>query len=234
MSHFVDRPRLVERLLAGLDRVPGLGGGRSHVPFLAAFFALSFAAYLTILKLRGPAAAVCTWVPWDEAFPFAPWWVWPYLLPYAVGPLLAGILRRGAFAWYVRRACLVVAVSFAIFLAYPTYVRRPLTDPVNYPLLGDGLTALLFQQMVAIDSPPANAAPSLHVSLSCLLAWALAYDRPRWWPAALVAAVVVWLSTLYTGQHHLVDVATGVLLASLAAIGPPGDRLRSPSGRTSP
>ena len=47
------------------------------------------------------------------------------------------------------------------------------------------------------------------------------YQWPRWWPAAFAAAVVVWLSTLYTAQHHLIDVGSGVLLATVAAIGGP-------------
>jgi membrane-associated phospholipid phosphatase len=223
------------RLLARLDRAPGLGGGRTHVACLALFFAASFSVYLTVLKVRGPAAAVCTETAWDAAFPFTPWWVWLYLLPYVAGPLLTAVLSRAAFVWYLRRAALVEAITFTIFLAYPTYVRRPLDNPASRPAnearLEDGLTAALYLRMIELDSPPANAAPSLHVSLSCLLAWALAYDRPRWWAAALGAAVVVWLSTLYTGQHHLVDVATGVLLASLAAVGgPPGARSASKGG----
>ena len=38
---------------------------------------------------------------------------------------------------------------------------------------------------------------------------------------AFGAALVVWLSTLFTAQHHLIDVATGVLLASFVALFPP-------------
>ena len=43
-------------------------------------------------------------------------------------------------------------------------------------LLDGGLTATLYQRMAAIDQPPANAAPSLHVSLTCLMAWAVVRD----------------------------------------------------------
>jgi membrane-associated phospholipid phosphatase len=67
--------------------------------------------------------------------------------------------------------------------------------------------------MVTIDEPPANAAPSLHVSLTCLLALALVRDFPRWWPVSCAGVVLVWLATLLTRQHHLVDVLTGALLA---------------------
>ena len=72
--------------------------------------------------------------------------------------------------------------------------------------------------IIAIDGPAANAAPSLHVSLTCLLAWALVRDFRQWWPMTMLGVGVVWLSTLYTRQHHLLDVASGILLASTAAL----------------
>jgi membrane-associated phospholipid phosphatase len=217
---------LVDRVLARLDRVPGLGRARTHIVFLALFFAGSLSLYLTVLKLRGPAAAFKTWIEWDRFFPFTPAWTWFYLLPYILGPLLVAVLSRPAFSWYIRRALVVVVVSLGIFIVVPTQTIRPWEE--RHPeratygeKLGDDLTSHLYRQMVAIDDPPANAAPSLHVSLSCLLAWALAFDRPRWWWAALLGAMIVWLSTLYTAQHHLIDVASGAVLASLAAMGPP-------------
>ncbi len=219
----------LERLLATLDRVPGLGGGRTHLVFLSLFFSMSLSLYLTVLRLRGPAVAFRTRIAWDAAFPFTPLWVWVYLLPYILGPLLTLVMSRAAFAWYVRRGTLVVLVSLVIFAAVPTQTVRPLQDdPAGADRLGEGWTADLYRWMVEIDDPPANAAPSLHVSLSCLLAWAMAYDFPRWWAAAAAGAVVIWLSTLYTAQHHLIDVLTGVLLASLAAIGGP-HRASSPT-----
>jgi membrane-associated phospholipid phosphatase len=211
----------VGRLLAAGDRLPGLGGGRTHVAALFLFFAGALSLYLVVLKLRGPVAVYRTRVEWDALFPFTPWWIWVYLLPYIVGPLLVGVMSRLTFAWYLRRASLVVLVSLLIFLIVPTQTIRPLENPDNERHLGDDWTSDVYRLTVAVDDPPANAAPSLHVSLSCLLAWALAYDRPRWWAAALLGAFVVWLSTLYTAQHHLLDVVTGVILASLAAIGRP-------------
>ncbi len=77
------------------------------------------------------------------------------------------------------------------------------------------LTGIVFEQMVAIDKPPANAAPSLHVSLTFLLALALCRDWPKWWLVIATCVILVWLATLFTHQHHLIDVATGILLASV-------------------
>src|SRR5436190_930050 len=175
-----------ERLLARLDRLPGLGGGWTHLVAMALFFASAYGLYLTMLKVRGPAARVITFTEWDRLFPFTPWWTWPYLLVWGLGPVLVMVLRREVFAWYLRRAFIVTVVSIAIFAIMPTQTVRPLAPnhpdrEMNDAKLGDGVLGWMYRKMVEIDDPPANAAPSLHVSLSCLLAWALFYDRPRWW-----------------------------------------------------
>jgi hypothetical protein len=180
---------------------------------LAGMMLGSLALYLAVLKWRGPAATVTTRTAWDDAIPYRPGWVWAYLLPYLVGPFIAGLLSPSSFRWYVRRGLLVVAVSLAIFAAFPTRVERPTTDAP-----AGGLTGRIYRNMVEVDEPPANAAPSLHVSLTFLLALAVVRDDPRWGLAALGGAAVVWLATLLTWQHHLIDVATGVLLAGIFAL----------------
>jgi hypothetical protein len=179
---------------------------------LAVIMMFSLALYLLVLKWRGPAATVKTYIPLDDFFPFQPGWVWVYLIPYLVGPILVGILSRATFAWYVRRGLILVFLTLVIFVVYPTQTIRSPADNI-----GDGVTARLYHWMIEIDQPPANAAPSLHVSLTCLLAWALVRDFPRWWLPTIAGSAIVWLATLYTRQHHLIDVGTGVLLGSLVA-----------------
>ncbi len=172
----------------------------------------SLSMYLVVLRWRGPRAAAVTQTDWDRRIPFSPAWVWIYLAPYLIGPLVIGLLSRDTFRWFVRRGLILVFITLTIFVAYPTRtVRPPLPE-------GDSPTVQLYRHMVGIDEPPANAAPSLHVSLTCLLAWALMRDFPRWWLAAVGGVGLVWLATLLTWQHHLLDVATGALLASLLAL----------------
>jgi hypothetical protein len=187
-------------------------------------FALSL--YLVVLKWRGPAGHDhVTYLPhWDDLVPFRPAWVWAYLIPYLIGPPVVALLGRDTFRWFVRRALILIGITLTIFIIYPTQTAaRP---PAH---LDDGLTAQLYQNMVAIDEPPANAAPSLHVSITCLLAWALARDFPRWSLLGFGAAALVWLATLHTRQHHLLDVFTGFLLAAAIALFP--SRGRGSEGR---
>jgi membrane-associated phospholipid phosphatase len=171
--------------------------------------------YLVVLKWRGPAGHDhLTYLPAvDDLFPFEPAWVWAYLIPYLVGPVVVAALSRTTFAWFVRRGLAVIGITLTVFIVYPTQTKdRPPAE------LGDSATARLYKNMIEIDDPPANAAPSLHVSLTCLLALAVIRDYPRWWLPSIGAAVIVWLATLFTRQHHALDVLTGAILACVVAL----------------
>jgi hypothetical protein len=188
---------------------------------LAAIMICSLGGYLIVLKWRGAQARFITYTSWDDWFPYQPAWVWVYLLPYLVGPVLLGLVRPATFRWYVSRGLVVVLLSLLFFIMVPTQVApRP-----SQHALEPGLTAWIYDNMVAIDEPPANAAPSLHVSLTCLLGLALFRDFPKWWPATALGVGLVWLATLLTRQHHLIDIFTGFLLAVTVAILWPPRRL---------
>jgi membrane-associated phospholipid phosphatase len=195
--------------------------GARQAVLIAVIMFSALGLYLTVLKWRGPAGHDhITYVPAvDDLFPFEPAWVWAYLIPYLVGPVVVGTLRRQTFWWFVRRGLVLIGITLAVFIVYPTQTKdRPPTDR------GDSATARLYQSMIEIDDPPANAAPSLHVSLTCLLALAVVRDYPRWWLPSFAAAVLVWLATLFTRQHHVLDVLTGAILACLVAL--PWGRIR--------
>jgi PAP2 superfamily len=177
--------------------------------FLAVVMLSSLACYLLVLNWRGSAATVTTWTPLDGHLPFWPSWIWVYLLPYVIGPVLAGILSSSTFWWYIRAGLVVVALTLLIFVVFPTQIDVTHRGQID----GTGLTAVVYNGVIDIDDPPANAAPSLHVSLTCLLLLALLRDYPRYWLWWTGFIGMVWLSTLLTRQHHLLDVGSGILLA---------------------
>jgi hypothetical protein len=183
---------------------------------LAVIMLCSLAGYLTVLKSRGHDAQFVTYTAWDDLFPYQPQWVWIYLFPYLVGPVVIGFLQPATFRWFVGRGLVVVGLTLLFFLLVPTQ-----TAPRPQHHLGDGLTGRLYQWMIEIDEPPANAAPSLHVSLTCLLAFALIRDFRSFWPITVAAVLLVWVATLLTRQHHLVDVVSGAMLTSAVVWGWP-------------
>src|SRR5262245_44596892 len=134
---------------------------------LAAIMFTALSGYLIVLKWRGNDNPIETYREWDELIPYQPGWVWVYLIPYIIGPIVIGFMRPQTFRWFVVRGLAVVGVTLVIFIAVPTRTKE---RPPSHDL--SGLTAQIYDTMIAIDEPPANAAPSLHVSLTFLLALA--------------------------------------------------------------
>jgi membrane-associated phospholipid phosphatase len=192
---------------------PSLSRGLFQAVLLAVIMFSSLACYLLVLKWRGDAATVVTVTPLDEWLPFWPSWIGLYLIPYAIGPILAGMLSASTFWWFVRRGLLVVGLTLVIFILFPTQIDQR----HRFEELGTGFMADIYRNVIEIDNPPANAAPSLHVSLTCLLLLAMLRDYPRQWPIWVGFVGLVWFSTLVTRQHHFIDVATGILLAFAAS-----------------
>lgn len=149
------------------------------------------------------------WPALDDLIPLWPAWVVPYLL--------SVVWWNACFVWaawrmpdanwraLVRGAVLVMLSSYLIYLAWPTYV-------VRQPVPGNGWAAELLRAVYANDRIY-NALPSGHASSAVLIAlfWSRCLPRGRWlW---IASAALVILSTLFTGQHHLLDPLGGALMA---------------------
>ena len=101
-------------------------------------------------------------------------------------------------------------ICLVFFLAFPTTNTRPV-------ITGSGFWDQAAQWLYSID-----AADNLFPSIHCLVSW-FCYigirDRkeiPEWYKqVSLGIAVLVFISTLLTKQHVLVDVAGGVLLGTV-------------------
>ena len=101
-------------------------------------------------------------------------------------------------------------ICLVFFLAFPTTNTRP-------EITGSGFWDQAAQWLNSID-----AADNLFPSIHCLVSW-FCYigirDRkeiPEWYKqVSLGIAVLVFISTLLTKQHVLVDVAGGVLLGTV-------------------
>lgn len=159
-------------------------------------------------SLRGGVALI---TPLDAYVPVWPVWVIPYdsiwlmlglSIAWAVWKLDDARFRALTLAQFA-----VTGLGMAFWLVFPTYVIRP-------TLAGQDIFTQLLRLTYAHDVSY-NAFPSAHVYLTALpaLFWARWYPRTRWLWAAWI--VVVILSTLFTGQHYLVDPVGGLALAWL-------------------
>lgn len=146
-----------------------------------------------------------------DVFPIWPIWVLPYVLCY--GLWAAAILwavremEDRLFRAFIAASLLTFSIGVTTFISFPTYVRAG-------TFVGDDIfTALL--RFIHENWGRYDAFPSGHVYITTLLT--LFYSRwyPRYRLLWIVVLVVVALSTLYTGQHYILDVVGGYCIALL-------------------
>lgn len=149
----------------------------------------------------------------DEKIPLIPWtiliyfgcylfWIVNYTLIYRKS-------REKAYRFFVsdflsRTICLVC------FLVYPTTLERPVIQ-------GGGVCEDLLQWLYRIDAP-VNLFPSIHclVSWNCYIGIRDDVSISVWYRRfSAAAAILVFISTLTTKQHVIVDVAGGVLVSEV-------------------
>ena len=148
---------------------------------------------------------------WDRLVPLQPSWVLfygPLYLFLIVLPVL--VVRQEE---HIRRTVLaylsVWITAYVCFLVYPTTAPRPAA------LIGEGFGVWSLRLLYAAD-PPYNCLPSLHVAHSFVSALTCHRVHRRLGLAALLAASLVALSTLFTKQHYVLDVVAGALMGCVA------------------
>jgi membrane-associated phospholipid phosphatase len=169
------------------------------------------------LTARRPDADVGAWYfPWELTLvPYVPWLIVPYMsvdLFFFLGAFLCRDERE--LRVFARRVVFSILVAAAFFLLLPLKLAWPGRPPAG-GWFGDFVEASCTAPFLM--EYPHNLFPSLHVTLCVLLADLYARHTPR----RLRVVLHVWfglivLSTVLTWQHHLVDLAGGLLLAAFA------------------
>jgi membrane-associated phospholipid phosphatase len=170
---------------------------------------LAAAGLLYVPINRTVQGGVILSLPWDENVPFWPIWAVPYLLS-----ILWWMASYIWAAWKMDDVCFralgvatlaVMLSAYAVFVLYPTYVERPVPVGHSWQM---GLIRLIYN-----NDRLNNAFPSGHVYTTVLIAlfWWDWQPKLRWLWAAI--PIVVILSTLFTGQHNLLDPVGGIVWA---------------------
>jgi len=156
----------------------------------------------------------------DRAIPFLDWSVFVYVTLYVYFVLPALVTPRDDHGlvrlFYLHTSLLAVTLfSFVVFLALPCEIR--LLDQLPAELYEGGLTSFAYRAVHTLDRPW-NAWPSLHVSLSVMIAFYVTHERR----GAKLTNALLWshwvllaASITTTKQHHLVDLGTGAMLGVL-------------------
>lgn len=178
---------------------------------------LFFAVYPScnaLADLRPTAPPI--FAEWERRIPFVPAAVLPYwsinLLFFAAPFFIASRRRLRVHALRIGAATLIAG---AFFIAFPqTFAwERP---GVHGPL------AFCFHALDGLDRPH-NLFPSLHVAYATILWAAYRGLRPRWRFALRALLVVIIASTVFTFQHHVSDVTSGLALGLICLLLWPDD-----------
>jgi membrane-associated phospholipid phosphatase len=144
-----------------------------------------------------------------DIFPIWPIWVLPYVLCYLLWfASIAWIIFRGddrQFRSFIAACLLTFSLGALTFLFFPTYV-----EPAH--LEGSDIFTLLLRT-IHEEWGRYAALPSGHVYITTLLALFFGHWYPRLKFLWILILVIVSLSTLFTGQHYILDVLGGYLVA---------------------
>ena len=148
----------------------------------------------------------------DRALPVVPIFAIPYvsLIPYIGVSLVAFVaFRVRVYRSAALTMIIVWFISYAFYFFLQSYIARPQIDGSD-PLSG------LIRRIYASDQPY-NDFPSLHTSLSTIIAmhwWRV--DRRIGIAAAIWTGLIV-ASTVLIKQHYVADVAGGLMFGGLAS-----------------
>jgi len=146
---------------------------------------------------------------WERVIPFVPFFILPYMsidLFFVAGPFLCD--DEAELRVFSRRIALAILAAGACFLLFPLQLA------VDRPQ-GDGWLGVIFRNFCAIDRPH-NLLPSLHIAFCAILSVHYArHSKGLWRAASNVWFLLIALSALLTFQHHIIDVAGGLILAVL-------------------
>lgn len=192
-----------------------------HAGVNGIFFGLCYLLANGLAHERGITRNVA--LAFEVHMPFLPWMVLPYLSSGLFFVAAFFVVRtRDDLRVLSQRMLVATVLAGLVFVLYPlhfSFARPPIATP---------WLATLFALLGQLDAPY-NQLPSLHVAY-CVIWWAaLRSLATSVWTRAMLAAwlALMAVATLFTYQHHLLDVLAGFALGlgCVAAIRP---------GRTEP
>jgi membrane-associated phospholipid phosphatase len=167
---------------------------------------LLFYVYFPLNSLREPVHSLELTV--DDHIPLVSAFVFPYLSLYLLLVVSLGRFLKAetkVFSILALAISLDLVISYLVFLFYQTQVERP-------AILGSDVSSSILRWVYSNDQP-FNAFPSLHTSLSALMALLWGRVGSRFQPVIALWALLIIASTLFTKQHYMADVLGGIAVA---------------------
>jgi membrane-associated phospholipid phosphatase len=152
--------------------------------------------------------------PFDTAIPFLPEWIWVYHSIIPVIFLTSFFLVKGRHLFFTMIwACIAATIVLNLFYIYlPSFYPRTEFEVAT-------ISEYLVELTRAIDKAN-NTFPSGHVTFAWLVFYAAYFSQLAGKYRIVKLAYLVWatmisLATLTLKQHYIVDVVSGIFLATL-------------------
>ena len=145
----------------------------------------------------------------DKLFPFVPEMVYLYISFYVV--IIISVFFLKTEESFDRT---IASILGTLLFTYPLFYFFP----ANYPVSSfetNTLTTKFLKWCFAADVPN-NTFPSLHVSLSFTIAFAIKHYRKNLGMIYLVWAIGIALSTIMVRKHFLIDSFGGIVMATFS------------------
>ena len=145
--------------------------------------------------------------PWELKIPFVPEWFFVYA---SIGlmlwmPLFFVPLHRVGRYTVAQILATLIAGTFFYLFPFDCGFSRSIPDE------GGWHTALTL--FYAIDKPH-NLVPSLHIGYSTVvLLFSREHAQGRWYIILHLWTLAIYASVLFTHQHHVIDILTGIVLS---------------------
>ncbi len=183
-----------------------------YVPFFMVIGVTFIVFYITRL-LTAEAVHYDVSLPLDSRIPFAPQFIWVYVLAYVQWVLVLVLGAREGKDFYFRGTAAEMtgkSIAFFIFLFLPTCMTRG-------DIQGDGLSQMMTRLIYTLDEPN-NLFPSLHCldSWVCLRLVLQMKKVPKWFKMGnAIFSFLVFASVVLVKQHLFLDIWGGILVGEL-------------------
>lgn len=149
----------------------------------------------------------------------------PYMLHFVLPFALAIIVWKTREHEYWRYVTAFVGISFAAFIIYLLFPAAPpwmssemgLIEPISrisssvWFSLGINDFPSLYSQ---VSPNPVAAVPSLHAGYATLFAmFVISFFKSRWRYLSVIYPLLIYVGTVYQGEHYVIDAILGAALA---------------------
>jgi membrane-associated phospholipid phosphatase len=149
----------------------------------------------------------------DIAIPFIPEFIWVYhtLIP-IIGISAIVLIKNRKLFFSTLNGYIIATIILSIFYIFlPSFYPRQ--------LITDSSVSSYMVELTRLIDNANNTFPSGHVTFSWLLAlFLMKSDCAKKWkwlgPTYLIWAILISISTLVLKQHYIVDVISGIILAT--------------------